>query len=291
MGEVFMEAAPVADGALIRQGDIFKFRDGLSVDDVWQRAGVIVTADCDIANDKHGGILSYVPILSLREYLAWRVLPRIAGNRRRRVLRDLSDTVGRIEADADIEPGLSARAVEVLATVENGLRDLCSYLRVVTPKDFDALAAMIGEIAVLDRVLKSSEYDEQFRALVSTCKPTKKKSAADVLLSEVRDQLRNLPGDVFFISSLDREHTEGFVAYLRLIRETRLQHLSTSYYDKGGRGVVAHRISRLQAPYVYRLTQQMADVFASIGLPEEYEEARDSIFDLHLVPGPTWEKL
>ena len=35
------------------------------------------------------------------------------------------------------------------------------------------------------------------------------------------------------------------------------------------RDVLARRIAQLQAPYVYRLTQLLADVFASIGLPEE----------------------
>ena len=285
-----MEATPVADGASIRQGDIFIFSDSLAAADIWQRAGVIVTADCDIANDKHSGILSYVPILSLREYLAWRVLPRIADRRRKRLLQDLLDLIGRIEGDVGLKPGISARAVEVFATVENGLDDLCGYLGGVTPKDWSVLTVMINDVSALGRVLESSAYDEQFGALVSTYKPTKKKSAADILLNEIRDQLKNLPGDVFFISSLSREHAEGFVAYLRLIRETSLQRLSTSYYDKDGRGVVAHRISRLRAPYVYRLTQQMADVFASIGLPEEYEEARDSIFESYLAPRPTWEK-
>ncbi|PGH45309.1 hypothetical protein COO58_13395 [Micromonospora sp. WMMA1996] len=289
MGEAFRESAPVADGASIRQGDIFVFRDGPAGDDMWQKAGIIVTADCDIANDKHGGILSYVPILSLRDYLAWRVLPRIADDRRRRILRDMSDTVGRLEADRGIKPGLSARAVEVCANVENGLTDLCAHLGEVASKDTDVLAAMIDDIAQCGRALRSPTYGEQFAALTSVFRPTKKKSAEELLLGEIRSRLKNLPGDVFFISSLDHEHTEGFIAYLRLIRETSLRSLSTSYYDKDGRNVVAHRTSRLLAPYVYRLTQQMADVFASIGLPEEYEAARDSIFDSHLTPGPTWE--
>ncbi|BAK36319.1 hypothetical protein MLP_33050 [Microlunatus phosphovorus NM-1] len=37
------------------------------------------------------------------------------------------------------------------------------------------------------------------------------------------------------------------------------------------------RIARLSSPYRYRLTQQLGDVFAAIGLPEEYERRRDEL--------------
>ncbi|WP_281900217.1 hypothetical protein [Micromonospora humidisoli] len=286
MTEVFMECTLVPDGAPIRQGDVFIFSNDLTNSDIWRKAGIIVTADCDIANDKHAGILSYVPILPLRDYLAWRVLPRIASDRRKRIIRQLSEMIGRLEDDQGIKPGLSMRAIEVMATEDGGLTDLESYLKNISKKDKDTIAAMINEIATCDRVHLTSGYTEQFTALTSLCTPTKKKSAREVLLGDIRDRLKNLPGDVFFISTLDLEHTEGYVAYLRLVRETNLRQISTSYYYKDGRRVVAKRTSRLRAPYVYRLTQQMADVFASIGLPTEYEGARDFIFDNRLAPDP-----
>ncbi|WP_432050205.1 hypothetical protein [Verrucosispora sp. NA02020] len=290
MGDVLIECTPVADGAPIRQGDIFIFRDRRFDSDIWRKAGVIVTADCDIANDKHAGIISYVPILPIRDYLAWRIIPRIADDRRKRTLTRMCETVGRIEKDLGIEPGLSSHAIEVLATVDNGMEDLAQHLYGLDQKDTDNLTAMIGEISVCEDVRTSSTYQEQFLALSSILPPTKKKSASEVLLSDVRDRLKNLPGDVFFLSSLDRDHTEGYVAYLRLIRETHLHQLSTSYYDKDARGIIANRTSSLRAPYVYRLTQQMAEVFASIGLPEEYELARDSILDSRLAPEPMLER-
>ncbi|MER5457049.1 hypothetical protein ABT008_19895 [Micromonospora sp. NPDC002389] len=202
----------------------------------------------------------------------------------------MSETVGRIEKDLGIEPGLSSHAIEVLATVENGIEDLAQHLRYLGQKDRETLTAMIGEISVCESARTSSTYHEQFVALASILPATKKRSASEVLLSDVRDRLKNLPGDVFFLSSLDQDHTEGYVAYLRLIRETQLHQLSTSYYDKDARGIVANRTSSLRAPYVYRLTQQMADVFASIGLPVEYELARDSILDSRLAPEPMLER-
>ncbi|MEV4764509.1 hypothetical protein AB0J89_17990 [Micromonospora chokoriensis] len=290
MVEVFRECDPVVDGAAISQGDIFIFHDDSVDGGIWQKAGVIVTADCDIANDKHAGILSYVPILPLHDYLAWRVLPKIAEDRRKRSLQQMMEMVGRLENDSGIPKGLSASAVEVLATVDGGLDDFDRHLRGMTPKDRDALSVTIDEIAICDRVRRSSTYVEQFAALASVLAPTKKKSTEELLLSDIRSRLKTLPGDVFFIGSLAQGHVDGYMAYLRLIRETNLRQISTSYYNKDGRGIVADRVSRLRAPYIYRLTQQMADVFASIGLPEEYETARDSILESSLAPELTLER-
>jgi hypothetical protein len=65
-----------------------------------------------------------------------------------------------------------------------------------------------------------------------------------------------------------------YVAYLRLVREVREPEIALLATDLEKPEVSAKRISRLTSPYVYRLTQQLGDVFASIGLPEDYERNR-----------------
>jgi hypothetical protein len=56
----------------IRQGDIFAWGDWASRED-WEKFGVIITADCDIANNRASSFLAYLPILSLESYvkLVW----------------------------------------------------------------------------------------------------------------------------------------------------------------------------------------------------------------------------
>ena len=60
-----LESAPAEDAASIRQGDVLEW-----IDPGAHRFGVIVTADCDIANEKFGEFLTYVPAIDLRTYLA-----------------------------------------------------------------------------------------------------------------------------------------------------------------------------------------------------------------------------
>lgn len=63
----FSECEPALDDGPIRQGDVISFHDGA---DPWERLGVIVTGDCDIARNKHAGRLTYIPVLTAPAYLS-----------------------------------------------------------------------------------------------------------------------------------------------------------------------------------------------------------------------------
>jgi hypothetical protein len=86
--------------------------------------------------------------------------------------------------------------------------------------------------------------------------------------------LRNLPGDALYLNEVSPEHTEGYVAYLRRIVEVADESvtLTQSRMSSSARYL---RISSLRSPYVYAMSQQFASVFSAIGLPVEYEDARD----------------
>ena len=284
MHEVFAECVSVADGTDLRQGDVFVFRDEDGVRDLWQQIGIVVTADCDLANNKHGGILSYVPVLSLRNYLAQVVLPKLAVDQRARSLNRMTEAIKQAESAGGVADGLSARAIEEFATMGGGMRELIAHLGRISTDQEGRIADAITEIEVYDRVPTLSSYEEIFSALVTIIRPTKRKTAEELLVAELRNRLDNLPGDAFFISALDDSRRGGYVAYLRLVRELRSHQVSTTYFKRYGRGVVAERISRLQAPYLYRLTQLLAEVFASIGLSEDYEAARAAVFETGLLP-------
>lgn len=287
MNSSFRESFAVQDGTPLRQGDIFAFRDDLADTDMWQQIGVVVTADCDLANSKHSGIISYVPVLPIREYLAWRVLPKLAEQRRLQSLRRILEVVRQLEASRGAEYGLSERAIEVFATTEDGHRSLIEHFGEVDSGHCEKIVTAISEISTYDDVLRASSYEDKFALLASKYQANKKKSAENLLVADIRNRLDSLPGDTFFIGALDESRSGGYIAYLRLVREIRVHQISTTYYHKDGRQVLARRICRLRAPYIYRLTQLLADVFASIGLPEEYEAARASIFESCLNFNPT----
>ncbi|WP_305782369.1 hypothetical protein [Symbioplanes lichenis] len=286
MTEAFTESAAVLPGAALCQGDVFVFLDENQHLDKWQRAGVVVTADCDLANNKHAGIVSYVPVLPLKEYLAHRLLPRYAEDQRQRHLKSLTGRIRELEQGRGAGPGLSSRAIEAWAAQADGAAELIEHFGPLPAETQRLITAAVTSVQKCTAARHIDDYDEMF-ALLETLQPSttkSRKTAADRLNDDILNRLRNLPGDSFFMSSLGADHTGGFVAYLRLVREIRSQQIALSYHDQSLRGVVAKRISRLRAPYVYRLTQLLAEVFAAIGLPDEYEESRAAVFEACLRP-------
>jgi len=56
----------------LSQGDVVRrVQDA----DIWDRFAIVVTADCDLAHNKHRGQLTCVPVVPLRDYLATYYLP------------------------------------------------------------------------------------------------------------------------------------------------------------------------------------------------------------------------
>lgn len=89
----FSECHDVSDDRPIRQGDVFEWVSPST--DPLKFLGLVVTADCDIANAKHEGILSYVPILRFVDYLRLFSLPQeILLSSRNRNRRRLSSPYG-----------------------------------------------------------------------------------------------------------------------------------------------------------------------------------------------------
>ncbi|MBN1170902.1 MAG: hypothetical protein JXA67_01905 [Micromonosporaceae bacterium] len=279
MSETFSECESVPDGDPLRQGDVFLFdRDNGNLD-AWQQAGIIVTADCDLARNKHAGLLTYVPALPLREYMAMQLVPKMTEDLLARELRKLAELVFQIEQARNTSPGLSKHAIREWVTREGGVEEMLDHLAVTNANQRKTIYDKANAINACVSARELPTFEEQLSALVALHESTPKKSATGRVIDEVRNRLKNLPGDSLFISSIGDNSSDGFIVYLRLVRELRVHQIAVSYYEKGRRGVVAKRISRMRAPYIYRLTQLLADVFSAIGLPEEYEHVRDTAFE------------
>lgn len=276
---VFTECTEVGAGDPLRQGDVFIFVDDGHEQDLWRWGGIVVTADCDLANNKHGGIVSYVPVLPLRDYLMQRLLPKYAEDVRQRRFKAPLDLIADMENDSRRSSRISRRAVESWVAQPNCHAEMMEHFKPANADRERRLEDLVNAIQICGRALDSSSYEEIVAVLAELHPPTKKSTPEQRLVEEIRNRLRNLPGDSFFMSSIGSDDEGGFVAYLRLVREIRMDQVATNYYDRQVRSVAAHRVSRLRAPYVYRLTQQLAEVFASIGLPEEYENSRTERFE------------
>lgn len=267
----YSECIPSTDSSPLCQGDIIQGCKPTS--DAWSKFGIIVTADCDLARDKHHGIISYVPILELSDYL--RLFPF---NRRikEQISRTKGELIGVIRKHQkknlpDFPEPLSEDAIN--SWINNDPAEFIAAELQLQPGPMrERLVSQIDTYKNLCAALNSERIEVQVSALQSA---NYRKS----FWQDVASQLDNLPGDLFFLNSLDLEkfHKKGYVAYLRLIREIDGTKIAIRTPDLDKESVTMKRVSRLDSPFRYQLTRQMADVFASIGLPSEYESSRRSI--------------
>ena len=257
----------------VRQGDIIQWESAVSP---WRVMAVIVTADCDIVESKHAGTLSYVPVLGLHDYWRLVTLPRMIDNylaktfRRglvervkslRRTFRPEFPDDPSEDAIFDIlrlEPGDMMKTLGIPESEQEApLRHVNAYKAALTLTDdmtVDQLATIMAELRVASD-------------------PKKPPSAAGVL-DDLPESVTKLPGDAFFIGRIAGVAESAFVAYLRLVRELSSAAVAILPRELRRSGVQARRIAHLRSPFVYRLTQQLAQVFSDIGLPRDYETQR-----------------
>jgi hypothetical protein len=277
----------------IRQGDVFEWLGNDSADP-WTKFGVVVTADCDIVHAKHRGVLSYVPLLELRDYLALFHLPAKLQRGAAPIREQLVKVIRMLQAECAPEfsvPLSEEAALRWVAALT--VEGVAKELGVPPERNLDDFRALAADFALVQTAIAAGTFDQLFAGLVQVRK-RRAKGNDDVHASiwkDIEDHISRLPGDAFFISSLTSHQYAGYVAYLRLVREIDQEHIAIRQTDLRASSVRAKRIAALNSPYIYRLTQSLAAVFADIGLPSEYEDARQHLLrrvadDLTQTPRP-----
>lgn len=267
------------DGAPVRQGDIIRFLD--PGEDVWRQLGIVVTADCDIVQQKHRGLLTYVPILSVRDYLTLSYLPRAI----RKSMKGLKDRclklIRTIQADRRPESPEPIPEETALAWLErSGPAGVLQGLAVEPAENaYSDYHALLLRLEATRAAITGGSFDEQARTLISLRAEQSKNAskAADKLAADIERHLAQLPGDALFIGTVEDNRASGHVAYLRILREITEPEIAIRPSQLSDAETTAQRVARLRAPYRYRLTQQLGEVFAAIGLPKPYEENRSAI--------------
>lgn len=255
----------------LRQGDIFEWREQNG--DPWQLFGVIITADCDLHLQKHRGILSYVPILLLGDFLAHHWFPDQLERRLRAPLESAASQMRQVlPAGAAITDAPDYNLKDWL------LRDgVDGVLRELGPLPSERLGKLQESLEVCARLLRAMTIRDLRPALEELVELTvlttdlERTAATTNIWSQLQTFVQRLPGDSFFLSAISQHNSGGFVAYLRRVQEIQATQFAASTLEFERAAVV--RISRLKATYKYRLTQQLAGVFADIGLPDEYTNA------------------
>ena len=229
----------------IRQGTIIKF-DTEKED---EKIGIIVTGDCDIAQNKHGKYLSYCNIISLDSYILNYFIQKKC---QKKIAEKLKCLKSQIQDSLHRELSDSA------------FRELLQYdketLRKIISKN-----SLINEIIDLQPFCRKTEFS--INDYITICNQKKK---------EFENEVKNFPGDKFFIATIpDPEcETEGFVVNLRRIREIKREDISVRYFGSTPSCFV---LGKLNSPYKEKLAQALGCMFSDLGLPVDFENERNNI--------------
>jgi hypothetical protein len=270
---VFCECSDVAGSDEIAQGDVIEWL--VPGDDPWRQFGLVVTADCDLALRKHAGIISYVPVLPIRDYVRLFYLPRRLEAEAERIYEALAAQIRRLQGEQRPEFGVPVSDDAVRSAIRGEASAIIRSLR-AKGEDEKTLTSRLAAYQACLGALDSLDHDDEIEAFVAAREVlgTPSDKSLPALMRAIQELIERLPGDGFFISALSAVHQGGYVAYLRLVREANENAIAQRQSQLGSEIIEGRRISRLQSPYVYYLTQRLSSVFAAIGLPLEYEDHR-----------------
>jgi hypothetical protein len=228
------------------------------------RFGVVVTADCDLAQRKNRNSIAYVPVLSSPEYCRQLAGPkRLAELLDRQFERFLGDfrsflPTGMSKLDlrdwcANLSPEEAWRACGSVSSAPPN-RFLTSFAAIRLACALP-LGADIGELASAIAGLKLLD--------------SKKVDARSELEKIVREEI--LPSDIYYLPAVSDAHSGGYFVYLRAIISLTQDSLSlvASPWDQG---VSARRISRLEPFLRFALLQSLSMLFVRVGVHDSFRD-------------------
>lgn len=227
----------------LTQGDLILFHDS---DDPLKRAGIVVTADCDLKNRKHAQLATLVPIVSVQATMECYLLIEACESQRKNILEF---ACRKQHIDLSEDPFV----------VDAQMRELSATLQDGTP-----------EKLAIDFILRRQEsMSVKQYAVLMTAAGSQPKGA-----SSFEQQLLK-KGDIVVLPSAAALGVTGEIAWVRHIWQESIGQIALKTSDvKHCRG---ERVARLDSPYRYRLTQVMAQVFSDIGLPDSEKQFKTDI--------------
>ncbi|QYX77575.1 hypothetical protein [Streptomyces akebiae] len=268
----------------LRQGDVLEFLQKEEFPTGWRDTiAIVVTANCDLSFGKHWGTVTYVPAIPFDVYVQQFIIPKIIATECTKSEKILHSLFTQEVATESVE-----RALEMLQ-----LGYPMEEISVLLPPDgkgrprFEAELQTLGLYWTAQVTLKqctdSDEYWRHIEGLSADLDKLRKPktSSKELLRKEIKSRLKSFPGDTLFLCEPGPGYAGGYVVMLRLIRsieDTSVALRPADEYHSPGQHR-ARRIARLKILYCHRVVQQMAQVFTDIGLPADYEGARDSHLD------------
>jgi len=267
----------IEDTEEVRQGDIIRKLHPETGEA--EKLGIVITADCDIAQRKVGERYTWLEIVPMAAY--------VEGPWAEEQLRKLSEK--RSKAICEYLNGQIRKRQLGLAALTH--ESLVQWLRSKTAEDI--LASATGQAPAaegkplrdLQGFALTVSADENQSAL------SRLKAAWALLGVEEKNQQESVRNalkagggfqDYFVLPELPRQAGLGFVVMLRSMQTIMSPDLYLTEQDARihDRPYAFHRLGRLNDGIRFSITQKLAFLFSRIGMPKTFESACDTAAEL-----------
>ncbi|WP_018096620.1 hypothetical protein [Sinorhizobium meliloti] len=268
------ECLEALDDAPLRQGDIFLWVGHNNVQP-WSNYGVVVTADCDLEQNKTHGRLSYIPAVTMDHYIWMYWVPSKFDSTLKDLATKASTRISRIIKKVDeAHAGVSVEAILSWIRRSDPFA-IIQELRIEDKGQRENVEELLSNVKQIDSLLASKQPD---MLRLKKCFGIKSnKFGVDLdeeLIKQLQNSISNLPGDVFFLSGIPSGDEHALFLMLRHISQCDITDIGVNQESVKWGGAKAKRVARIAPPYRYAITQNLARVFSDIGLPGDYSERR-----------------
>lgn len=258
----------VTESDPLRQGDMLSIRwDSRSTE---RQLAIILTADCDIAQDKMGAHYTLVGMMGVRDYVRSMWMKREIERRAAKELSEVCVLIQRAVPESDLEPINPSSLLEWL-----DIEDPEIISKKIAPQQHSDLSMRLKWLKEARVHCEDGRAIDKFYINMKLQKDRKK---IESISKEIEASIKGMPSEYLFLPVAPDIESEGYVVVLRDIQAIPLNAVHRSVTQEKiaySSGPSAHRIARLSAPLKYAMTQKFALLFSRIGLASDYEDERD----------------
>lgn len=254
-------------GQRLAQGDILRVasQNGYSASDLL----CVITADCDLANEKHQGRILCLPLFSMRNYISSFQLALEVNQTRTLLANEVVKRVAAFRAMNGRAAISEERAPQWVR--EKGPQHVLSALDIEIGTDG---YAQFVELSML--FIQSVPQDIHFqidwlqRGMSYLDAGTKNDYGEKKAKEKVSNLIKQPPKDVYLLAEVSPNDREGYVLALRFAEQVLDVDISLT---PGSADTTYCRISRIVSPYIYSISQKFGVLFTAVGLPDNQSES------------------
>ncbi len=260
------ETRSVLESEVLGQGDIFEL--------IGQKQppfmGVVINADCDLANGKTDGVVSYLPVYTLEEYVHEFWLSDFIAGQKTQLLR------------------------EILVICKASKEDEKHLTEWLGSDDCDTISESLSDSANLNEKTKKrlsellQKYQHAFGCIESPVETFSKicsnqKDEAIFAKKQLQSAYKQMGDGHLVINEVIGKRELGFVVRMRRIYSiderdyfrSRRQHLTS----KSTKAMCAVRMAKLTPIFQFKLAQLFAYQFSRVGLPDAFKDMHSMVID------------